>query len=184
MAPGSWIWLAYFTNVCLGRLQCCKFSQKSDVASSVKWKNYALNNINKSLWFSGVGAGLSPWSHGFNPCCIHFFFCWIINPYSSFILLNHDTVYSMLLLAGIFPAKQTQQKLVECSEISSSVIRTHKTPLQTHNYFPDGFQQKKTISYGDVTLVKDSRDKIGLHLSLLAVWYTYLSSLSRCWGDN
>jgi hypothetical protein len=31
-----------------------------------------------------------------------------------------------MLLAGIFPAKQTQQKLVERSEISSSIIQTHK----------------------------------------------------------
>jgi hypothetical protein len=47
-----------------------------------------------------------------------------------------------LLLAGISPAKQTQQKFVEYSEISSSIIWTHKYPLQTHNYFPPGFQQK------------------------------------------
>jgi hypothetical protein len=34
-----------------------------------------------------------------------------------------------MLLAGIFPAKQTHQKLVECSETSSSIILTHeKTP--------------------------------------------------------
>ncbi len=61
------------TNICLGRLQCCKFSQNSDLASSAKWKNHALN-INKSLWFRGLGAGLSPWSHGFDPCCIHDYF--------------------------------------------------------------------------------------------------------------
>ncbi len=30
--------------------------------------------INKSLWFSGLGAGLSPWSHRSNPYCIHIFF--------------------------------------------------------------------------------------------------------------
>jgi hypothetical protein len=61
----------------------------------------------------------------------------------------------VLLAAGIFPAKQTQQKLVECSEISSSVIQTHKTPLpKTHNYLPARFQQKKKAEfYGDVTLV-------------------------------
>ncbi len=47
-----------------------------------------------------------------------------------------------MLLAGIFPAKQTQQKLVECSEIPSSITQTHKTPFQTHNYFPAGLQQK------------------------------------------
>ncbi len=47
-----------------------------------------------------------------------------------------------MLLADIFPAKQTQQKLVECSETSSSIIRTHKNPLWTHNYLPAGFQQK------------------------------------------
>ncbi len=58
-----------------------------------------------------------------------------------------------MLLAGIFPSKQTQQKLVECSEISSSIIQTHKTPLQTHNNFPAGFQQKITKSYANVTLV-------------------------------
>jgi hypothetical protein len=39
-------------------------------------------NINKSSWFSGLGAGLSPWSHRFNPCCIHLFFHWINNQLS------------------------------------------------------------------------------------------------------
>jgi hypothetical protein len=28
------------------------------------------------LLFSGLGVGLSPWSHGLNHCCIHNFFCW------------------------------------------------------------------------------------------------------------
>jgi hypothetical protein len=50
-----------------------------------------------------------------------------------------------MLLAGIFPAKRTQQKLVECSEISSFIIQTRKNPLQTHNYFPAGFQQKNML---------------------------------------
>jgi hypothetical protein len=45
-------------------------------------------HINKSSWFSGLGAGPSPWSHRFNPCCIHVFFYWINNPCSSSILLN------------------------------------------------------------------------------------------------
>jgi hypothetical protein len=58
-----------------------------------------------------------------------------------------------MLLAGIFPAKQTQDKVMECSKISSSMIRIHKTPLQTHNYFPAGFQQNIARFYGDVTLV-------------------------------
>jgi hypothetical protein len=51
-----------------------------------------------------------------------------------------------MLLAGIFPAKQTQQKLVECSEISSFINETHKNPLQTHNYFTAGFQQNKLLN--------------------------------------
>ncbi len=113
--------------------------------------------MNKSSWFSGLGAGLSPWSHGFNPCCIHnFFFCWINNPCSSFILLNL-VEYVVEYAAGIFPAKQTQPKLVECSEVSSSIIQTHNPrpslPLQTYNYFSAaGFQQKKIAkSYGNVT---------------------------------
>jgi hypothetical protein len=59
-----------------------------------------------------------------------------------------------MLLAGILPAKQTQQKLVECSEISSSMIQTHNNHLRTHNDFPAGFQQKLAEYYGDVTLVK------------------------------
>ncbi len=50
--------LAYYTNVCLGRLECCKFGQNSDVASSATWKNDVLN-INKSSWFSASGAGLT-----------------------------------------------------------------------------------------------------------------------------
>ncbi len=63
-------------------------------------------------------------------------------------------MYSMLL-AGIFPAKQTQQKLVECSEVSPFIFWTHKNSLQTHNYVPAGFQQIKIAkSYRDVTLVK------------------------------
>jgi hypothetical protein len=47
-----------------------------------------------------------------------------------------------MLLAGIFPAKQTQQKVMECSEISSPIIQTHKNPLRTHNFFPAGFHKK------------------------------------------
>ncbi len=58
VAPGSLIRLANITNFCLGRLQCCKFSQNSDVASLAKWTNHA-QNINKYLWFSGLGAGPS-----------------------------------------------------------------------------------------------------------------------------
>jgi hypothetical protein len=58
-----------------------------------------------------------------------------------------------MLLAGIFPAKRTQQKLVECSETPSSIIRTHKNPLPTHYHFAAGFQQKEFAKYyGDVTL--------------------------------
>jgi hypothetical protein len=49
-----------------------------------------------------------------------------------------------MLLAGIFPAKRTQQKVMECSEISSPIIRTHKkNPLETHDFFPPGFHKKK-----------------------------------------
>ncbi len=50
-------------------------------------------------------------------------------------------MYSMLL-AGIFPAKQTQQKVMDCSEISSPMIRTYKTPLGTHNVSPAEFHKK------------------------------------------
>jgi hypothetical protein len=35
------------------------FSQNSVVARSAKWKNHSLN-ISMSLWFSALGAGLSP----------------------------------------------------------------------------------------------------------------------------
>jgi hypothetical protein len=59
-----------------------------------------------------------------------------------------------MLLAGIFAAKQTQQKVMECSEISSPRIQTHKNPLQTHNFFPAGFPKKIAKFYGDVTLVR------------------------------
>ncbi len=68
-----------------------------------------------------------------------------------------------MLLAGIFTAKQTQQKVMECSKIWSSIIRSEpiQNPLQTHNYFPDGFQQNKIAKfYGDVTLVFFSADII------------------------
>ncbi len=71
---------------------------------------------------------------------------------------THNKLYSMLL-AGIFPAKYTQQKLVESSETSSSMIhQTHENPFQTHKYFPAGFQQENAKSYGDVTLVNIVRN--------------------------
>jgi hypothetical protein len=38
----------------LGRLEWCKLSQNSEVASSVKWKNDALS-MYESSWFSGLG---------------------------------------------------------------------------------------------------------------------------------
>jgi hypothetical protein len=61
-----------------------------------------------------------------------------------------------MLLTGIFPAKQTQQELVECSEISSSIIQTHTTPATPKNYiFLLGSSKKIAKSYGDVTLVYD-----------------------------
>jgi hypothetical protein len=62
-----------------------------------------------------------------------------------------------MLLASIFPAKQTQQKVMECSEISSPIVRTHKNPLRAHNFFPAGFHKKIAKFYGDVTLVKHYR---------------------------
>jgi hypothetical protein len=52
-----------------------------------------------------------------------------------------------MLLAGILPAKRNQQKVMEFSEISSAIIQTHKTPLQTHNFFPAGFHEKIAIFY-------------------------------------
>jgi hypothetical protein len=57
-----------------------------------------------------------------------------------------------MLLAGIFTAKRTQQKLVECLE-TSSIIQTHKKPLRTHNYFLLGSSKKIAETYRDVTLV-------------------------------
>jgi hypothetical protein len=54
-----------------------------------------------------------------------------------------------MLLAGIFPAKRTQQKLVECSETSSSIIRTHKNPLQTHD-FPAGSSKKNLLNLMEI----------------------------------
>ncbi len=46
-------------------------------------------------------------------------------------------------------------QVLECSEISSPIIKPVKNPLQTHNFFTLGSQKKKTIAkfYGDVTLV-------------------------------
>ncbi len=58
-----------------------------------------------------------------------------------------------MLLAGIFPAKRTQQKLVDCSEISSSIIQTHKIPSKPITISPLCSSKKKAKSYGDVTLV-------------------------------
>ncbi len=62
----------------MSKLRGSKFSQMEEWCPQYVWV----------LWFSGLGAGLSHWSHGFNPCCIHNFFCWINNPCSAFILLN------------------------------------------------------------------------------------------------
>jgi hypothetical protein len=59
-----------------------------------------------------------------------------------------------MLLAGIFPAKQTPQKLVECSEISSSMIETHKKPSEPITISLLGSSKKIANSYGDETVVK------------------------------
>jgi hypothetical protein len=42
---------------------------------------------------------------------------------------------------------------MECSEISSPIIRTYENPLQTHNFVPAGFHKKLAKFHGDVTLV-------------------------------
>ncbi len=59
-----------------------------------------------------------------------------------------------MMLGGIFPAKQTKQKLVEGSETSSSIIQTLKPPSKPITISLLG-SSKRTIakSYGDVTLV-------------------------------
>ncbi len=116
VAPGSLTRLAYFTNVCLGRLEWYNFSQNSDVASSSKWKNDALS-------MSISPRGLVAWMLVFHlevtgsiPAASIFF------PTGLTILAllssswTNNKFYSMLL-AGIFPAKQTQQKVMECSKI-------------------------------------------------------------------
>ncbi len=120
----------------------------------------------KSLWFSGLGAGFSSWSPGIIPGCIHNFF----SARSKILPLlssswSHNILYS-ILLAGNFRAKQTQQKVMECSKVSSSIIQTHKKPLQTHNYLPAGFQKKKPKFYGNVTLVNEG---VGLYKWELSV---------------
>jgi hypothetical protein len=43
---------------------------------------------------------------------------------------------------------------MECSEILSPIIQTHKIPLQTHNSSPAGFHKKIAKFYEDVTLVE------------------------------
>ncbi len=55
---------------------------------------------------------------------------------------------------------------MECSEISSPIIGTHKTPLQTHNFFPAGFHKKIDKFYGDVTLVYATPDPLVCFYSL------------------
>jgi hypothetical protein len=52
------------------------------------------------------------------------------------------------------PSKRTQQKVMECFEILSPIIRTYKNPLRTHNFSPAGFHEKIAKFYEDVTLVK------------------------------
>jgi hypothetical protein len=68
---------------------------------------------NKPLRFSGLGTGFLPWSHRFNSCYIQFFSTgWTILALLS-SSWTHNKLYSMLL-AGIFPAKRTEQKVMEC----------------------------------------------------------------------
>jgi hypothetical protein len=69
------------------KLRCSKFSQMEDGCPQ---------NINKSSWFSGLGAGLSPWSQGSNPCCIHDLFgLTVVALLSS--SWTHNILYSKLL---------------------------------------------------------------------------------------
>ncbi len=45
------------------------------------------------------------------------------------------------------PSKQTQQEVMECSEILSPIIQTHKTPLRTHNFSVVGFHEKRLLNF-------------------------------------
>ncbi len=89
----------------------------------IQMEEWCPQYINTSSWYSGLGAGLSPWSHGFTPCFIRIFFS---TGLTILALLTsswtHNKLYSMLL-AGIFPAKQNQQKIMECSKIK---IKSYK----------------------------------------------------------
>ncbi len=60
---------------------------------------------------------------------------------------TRNILYSMLL-AGIFPAQQTQKKLVECSEIASSIVQTHKTPAKPITISLLGYSKEKLNSMG------------------------------------
>jgi hypothetical protein len=63
-----------------------------------------------------------------------------------------------MLLAGILPVKQTQQKCLECSEISSSIIQTDENPPAEPITIPLlGSSKKMANSYRDVTLVNQGK---------------------------
>jgi hypothetical protein len=86
-----------------------------------------------------------------------------------------------MLLAGIFPAKQTHQKLVECSETSSSIILTHeKTPSKPASQRVP--EKKIAKSYGDVTLV---RERVGRYnWPSCATYSDLLLDLPHCQTAN
>ncbi len=147
MAPGS-------NNACIPYKRLLGTSGVMQVWSKLRRSKFSQiekrcpQNINKSLWFSGLGPGLSPWSHRFNPCfidifflldypcCIDVLFYWINKPCSSFILLTRNKLYS-ILLAGIFPAKSygmLKNKQKNHEPITFVFLALWK-PIKSYNFF-------------------------------------------------
>jgi hypothetical protein len=70
----------FINKACIPNKRLLRTSGVMQVQSKVRHSTFSQmeewcpQNINKSLWFSGLGVGLSPCSHRFNPCCINILF--------------------------------------------------------------------------------------------------------------
>jgi hypothetical protein len=56
---------------------------------------------------------------------------------------------------------EPRKQLWKVQKYPSSIIQTIKTPLQTHDYLPSGFQQKIANFFGNVALLKKKTWKRG-----------------------
>ncbi len=139
-------------------IECRDFHCSQQVASSVKWKNDALD-INKLSWLSSLGAGLSPWSQKLNPCCNHnFFFCWSISKISQKRKINHLPSYIV-------------QGCSRCDQIGTASVASNKKKLSGMRRAPAEQSCYKL----------ESKDRVLFFLSCFCgriTWYASQTSLS------